>query len=499
MSEVLLVEDDLSIAIVINAALADEGVQVIHVQSIAERDRMLATRRFDALVTDVMLPDGDGIETIGAVHARWPEMPVVILSAQNTLDTAVRATDTGAFEYFPKPFDIDELARTVRKAAGDGGGNAAQAQDEPLVADGLPLVGRSPAMQTVFRMITRVLRNDLTVLILGESGTGKELVAEAIHQLGSRRDGPFVAVNTAAIPAELIESELFGHEKGAFTGAVARNVGKFEQAAGGTLFLDEIGDMPMQAQTRLLRALQSGAVRRVGGQEEIRLDVRIVAATNKDLEPEIAAGRFREDLYYRLNVVPIVMPPLRERADDVEVLARHFLQSAANEGLPRRQLTPGAARLLSQQPWRGNVRELKNFIYRLALLAREDTVDADALEPLLRSDAAAQGIAPGAVAPSTVAGVLGGGDTLPAAAVQPTVTGADISDAVLAWLANERPESGSIYAAAIAALERPLFTEILRSKGGNQLRAAQALGINRNTLRKRLNELALDPESFVER
>ena len=495
MSEVLLVEDDLSIAIVINAALADEGVQVTHVQSIAERDRMLAERRFDALVTDVMLPDGDGIETIGAVHARWPDMPVVILSAQNTLDTAVRATDTGAFEYFPKPFDIDELARTVRKAAGEttGEGTAEHGED-PLVADGLPLVGRSPAMQSVFRMITRVLRNDLTVLILGESGTGKELVAEAIHQLGSRRDGPFVAVNTAAIPAELIESELFGHEKGAFTGAVARNVGKFEQAAGGTLFLDEIGDMPMQAQTRLLRALQSGAVRRVGGQEEIRLDVRIVAATNKDLEPEIAAGRFREDLYYRLNVVPIVMPPLRERADDVEVLARHFLQSAANEGLPRRQLTPDAARLLSQQPWRGNVRELKNFIYRLALLAREDAVDAEAIEPLLRSDPAAPGVAPGPVT-GGIAGPPMSGEHGPTA-----LAGADdIAGAVIAWLEREQPESGSIYAAAIAALERPLFTEILRSKGGNQLRAAQALGINRNTLRKRLNELALDPESFAQR
>ena len=329
---VLLVEDDMSIAIVITAALEDEGFSVTHCDTIAERDRLLAERSYEALVTDVMLPDGDGIETIERVRALHPDMPILILSAQNTLDTAVRATDTGAFEYFPKPFDIDELARTVRQAAGNAQGSVPRG-DEPL-GDGLPLVGRSAAMQSVFRMITRVLRNDLTVLILGESGTGKELVAEAIHQLGNRRNGPFIAVNTAAIPAELIESELFGHEKGAFTGAVARHVGKFEQAAGGTLFLDEIGDMPMQAQTRLLRALQSGTVRRVGGSEEIRLDTRIIAATNKDLEPEIAAGRFREDLYYRLNVVPIHMPPLRERSDDIEVLARHFLQHAANEGLP---------------------------------------------------------------------------------------------------------------------------------------------------------------------
>jgi two-component system nitrogen regulation response regulator GlnG len=465
---VLLVEDDMSIAIVITAALESEGFEVTHCVTIAERDRLLSERPYQAMVTDVMLPDGDGIETIARVRSLRPDMPVLILSAQNTLDTAVRATDTGAFEYFPKPFDLDELARTVRQAAGGGQGSL-PGGEEPL-GDGLPLVGRSPAMQSVFRMITRVMRNDLTVLILGESGTGKELVAEAIHQLGNRRTGPFIAVNTAAIPAELIESELFGHEKGAFTGAVARHVGKFEQAAGGTLFLDEIGDMPMQAQTRLLRALQSGRIRRVGGRDEILLDVRIIAATNKDLEPEIAAGRFREDLYYRLNVVPIHMPPLRDRPEDIDVLARHFLQHAANEGLPRRQLTPEATELLRNQPWRGNVRELKNFIYRLALLAREDAIDAESVLPLLSQEG------------------------------QPSqMTGGDIADAVSQWLASERPASGTIYATAMAAFERPLFAAVLAQTGGNQLRAAQALGINRNTLRKRLGELSLDPEEFARR
>jgi len=249
---ILLVEDDVSIATVITAALEDDGFKVSHCDSIAGRDRFLAGQRFSALVTDVILTDGDGIETLGSVRKAHPDMPIIILSAQNTLDTAVRASDTGAFEYFPKPFDIEELVRTVRQAAGAAGGGAGE--DVESDTQGLPLVGRSAAMQAVYRMITRVLKNDLTVLVLGESGTGKELVAEAIHQLGQRRTGPFVAVNTAAIPAELIESELFGHEKGAFTGAVARHIGKFEQAAGGTLFLDEIGDMPMQAQTRLLRA-----------------------------------------------------------------------------------------------------------------------------------------------------------------------------------------------------------------------------------------------------
>jgi two-component system nitrogen regulation response regulator GlnG len=468
---VLLVEDDESIAIVITAALEAEGFQVVRCDSIAERDRLLTTRAFSALVTDVMLTDGDGIETLDRVQGRYPRLPVIILSAQNTLDTAVRASDTGAFEYFPKPFDIDELVRTVRQAAGSSGALLGGAEDDGP-GQGLPLVGRSSAMQAVYRMITRVLRNDLTVLILGESGTGKELVAEAIHQLGQRQKGPFVAVNTAAIPAELIESELFGHEKGAFTGAVARHIGKFEQAAGGTLFLDEIGDMPMQAQTRLLRALQSGSIRRVGGREEVGIDARIIAATNKDLEPMIAAGQFREDLYYRLNVVPIHLPPLRERADDIEALAKHFLVAAAGEGLPRRQLARDAVAMLARQPWRGNVRELRNFIYRLALLAREDVIDASALEPML---ATAVRVEDAGVAPSDLAG------------------------AVEHWLAQESPPAGHIYDAALAAFETPLFIQILGLTGGNQLRAAQMLGINRNTLRKRLGELAIDPDKFLRR
>lgn len=458
---VLLVEDDSSIAIVITAALQAEGFEVVRCDSIAERDRLLAERRFAALVTDVMLTDGDGIATIDRVRAADANLPIIILSAQNTLDTAVRATDTGAFEYFPKPFDIDELARTVRQAVGNTA-NRIDADEEGAPA-GLPLVGRSAAMQAVYRMITRVLRNDLTVLVLGESGTGKELVAEAIHQLGQRRNGPFVAVNTAAIPGELIESELFGHEKGAFTGAVARHVGKFEQANGGTLFLDEIGDMPMQAQTRLLRALQSGSVRRVGGRDEIKVDVRIIAATNRDLQPMIAAGTFREDLYYRLNVVPITLPPLRERADDIPSLARHFLMLAAQEGLPRRQLSDPAAELLSRQPWRGNVRELRNFIYRLALLSREDLIDADGLAPLLA-------------------------ETPQAANAEPE---AELGFAVHSWLSANNPAPGSVYDMALAAFERPLFEAVLRETQGNQLRAAQVLGINRNTLRKRLGELGI--------
>lgn len=466
---VLLVEDDATIAIVITAALEAEGFDVVRCDSIADRDRLLREQRFKALVTDVMLTDGDGIETIGTVRALAPDMPVIILSAQNTLDTAVRASDTGAFEYFPKPFDIDELARTVRQAVGSASARGGVEDEAPAV--GLPLVGRSAPMQAVYRMITRVLRNDLTVLVLGESGTGKELVAEAIHQLGQRKDGPFVAVNTAAIPAELIESELFGHEKGAFTGAVARHIGKFEQAGGGTLFLDEIGDMPMQAQTRLLRALQSGSVRRVGGREEVKVDVRIVAATNRDLEPMIAAGTFREDLFYRLNVVPITLPALRDRADDIPSLARHFLAQAAAENLPRHQLSDEGAALLARQPWRGNVRELRNFIYRLALLAREDLIDRE-----------------------TIAGQIA---RTPQAEGESAAAGIDA--AVEQWWSSRRPPPGQVYDAALAMFERPLFLAALRETGGNQLRAAQLLGINRNTLRKRLHDLAIDPQEALRR
>ncbi len=461
----LLVEDDNAIATVIKAGLQDEGFSVDVHDSVAGRDAALAQDAYDVMLTDVMLTDGDGIETLHEVRETYPELPVIILSAQNTLDTAVRATKGGAFEYFPKPFDLDEVVRAAKQAADSTGKGAVDTGEQP---DGLPLIGRSQPMQDVFRLITRVLHNDLTVLVLGESGTGKELVAEAIHELGSRKSGPFVAVNAAAIPRELIESELFGHEKGAFTGATTRSIGKFEQAKGGTLFLDEIGDMPAEAQTRLLRALQSGRIRRVGGSEEIAVDVRIIAATNRDLAPLIAAGSFREDLYYRLNVVPIKLPPLRDRTGDVEPLARHFLQAAALEGLPQRKLSEEAARLLASQPWRGNVRELKNLVFRAALLAREDTIDAATIEDLLddRADVAGEAVPVG------------------------------IEDAISNWLSLKHFGEGEVYHAALAELEKPVFRHALARTGGNQVKAAQLLGINRNTLRKRLLELEIDPEQF---
>jgi len=470
---VLLVEDDAAIATVIIAALEDESFTIAHCTGIAARDRLLEGGRFSVMLTDVILEDGDGLASLAAVRARAPDMPVIVLSAQNTLDTAVRASESDAFEYFPKPFDLDELVQAVRQAVGSRAPAPVVADDALAGGEGerMPLVGRSPAMQSVYRMITRVLRNDLTVLITGESGTGKELVAEAIHQLGNRRTGPFVAVNTAAIPADLVESELFGHEKGAFTGAFAQAIGKFEQANGGTLFLDEIGDMPSEAQTRLLRALQSGRIRRVGGRQEIAVNVRIIAATNRDLAPMIAAGTFREDLFYRLNVVPIELPPLRERREDIAALAQHFLILAAEDGLPRRHLTPEAMARLESRNWRGNVRELRNVVYRLALMARDDRIDADSVTDILGPELASA-INPGVDVPGGFAAALGG------------------------WLASENPPPGAVYHRALAAFEKPLIEYALGRTGGNQLRAAQLLGINRNTLRKRIGELGLEPDQF---
>lgn len=470
---VLLVEDDVAIATVIIAALEDEGFAITHCTSIAERDRLLNQGTFSVMLTDVVLEDGDGLASLGAVREQAAAMPVIVLSAQNTLDTAVRASESDVFEYFPKPFDLDELVQAVRQAAGSRTPAENPTEDTTGAGEGerMPLVGRSPAMQGVYRMITRVLRNDLTVLITGESGTGKELVAEAIHELGHRRTGPFVAVNTAAIPADLVESELFGHEKGAFTGAIAQAIGKFEQANGGTLFLDEIGDMPAEAQTRLLRALQSGRIRRVGGRQEIAVNVRIVAATNRDLAPMIAAGTFREDLFYRLNVVPIMLPPLRERREDIAALAQHFLILAAEDGLPRRQLTPEAIERLEARNWRGNVRELRNVVYRLALMAREDRIDGDSVLDIIGPDLSA----------GTVSAGNGEGG---------------FAAALAGWLAAETPPSGAVYHRALAAFEKPLIEYALGRTGGNQLRAAQLLGINRNTLRKRIGELGLEPDRF---
>ncbi len=465
-ARILIVEDDSSIGMVVRAALEAEGYDTDVVESVGARDAALAATRYDLMLTDVVLKDRDGIASLEPIIAQWPDMPIIIMSAQNTLDTAVRASEINAFEYFPKPFDLNELVLAAKQGVNKKRSNAAE-QNDTLLEATMPMVGRSAAMQDVYRMVARLLRNDLTALILGESGTGKELVAEAIHSLGHRKTGPFVAVNMAAIPSELIEAELFGHEKGAFTGAVGQGIGRFEQAQGGTLFLDEIGDMPHHAQTRLLRALQSGTISRIGGKASIRLDVRIIAATNQDLESLIAEGKFREDLYYRLNVVPVHMPPLRARPEDIGLLAQHFLNLAAREGLPAKQIDPDAVVVLSTMPWRGNVRELKNFIYRLVLTTRDDLISANMLAQLGSN--------------AQEPGDLQNG-------------GCSFEAAVNRFMAeNQHKGYGPqrIYARALAAFEKPLLQRVMAQAKGNQLQAAAMLGINRNTLRKKLSDYGL--------
>ncbi len=465
--KVLIVEDDNSIGDVVSAALAAENIDTQICDTVSGRDAALATGKYDLMLTDVVLKDSDGMATLKEAMARTPDMPVIIMSAQNTLETAVRASEIEAFEYFPKPFDLNDLVLAVKQGI-DRRRSTPMEVGESLAEANLPMIGRSAAMQDVYRMVARLLRNDLSVLISGESGTGKELVAEAIHSLGHRKTGPFVAVNMAAIPAELIEAELFGHEKGSFTGAIGQSIGRFEQAQGGTLFLDEIGDMPKHAQTRLLRALQSGVISRIGGKASIRLDVRILAATNQNLEDLIAKGRFREDLFYRLNVVPIDMPPLRDRTEDIGLLAQHFLLLAAKEGLPARQIDDAAIGLLMTNAWRGNIRELKNLVYRLALISRDDVITEATVAQYMES------------APET--------DT--------RLQSASFEAAVGQFLRNNRLRGSSrekLYARALAEFEIPLLQHVMRQAKGNQLKAASLLGINRNTLRKKLTDYAIGP------
>lgn len=475
---VLVVDDDQAICLVVSEALRRAGHEVKTAGTIAERAKLLAGFHPDILVTDVKLPDGDGLDDVHEIIRRWPDMRVIILSAQNTLNTAVRATEQGAFEYLPKPFDLNELTRAVkdalssrRVAAIAPADLADTALDDNQISDDMPLVGRSAAMQEVYRTIARVLSNDLTILILGESGTGKELVAQAIHRLGHRRAHPFVAVNMAAIPRELIEAELFGYEKGAFTGAANRTAGKFEQAHGGTLFLDEIGDMPLEAQTRLLRVLQSGEVTTVGGSTPVKVDVRIIAATNKDLSAQVTENRFRQDLYYRLNVVPVDLPPLRARRDDVVLLARHFLDQAAQEGLPRKTLAPEAAQLLSLYSWPGNVRELQNVMQRMAVLTREDIISADAVRATI--------------------------DVSQLNASADAATG-DLGRLLSDWVRQKLSVStygdcGGLHDDLLGLVEPVLLRETLSAVDGNQIKAASLLGINRNTLRKKLTDYDIDP------
>src|SRR5579864_7232560 len=377
---ILVADDDRAIRTVLNQALARLGHDVRMTGSAATLWRWIADGDGDLVITDVIMPDENGLDLIPRIKKLRPELRVIVMSAQNTLLTAVKATERGAFEYLPKPFDLRELVSAVERALAVVATGAALPSEPDEAEEQLPLIGRSPAMQEIYRVLARLMGTDLTVMIAGESGTGKELVARALHDYGKRRAGPFIAINMAAIPRELIESELFGHEKGSFTGAMARGVGRFEQAQGGTLFLDEIGDMPLEAQTRLLRVLQQGEYTAVGGRTPIRADVRVIAATHHDLRHLIRQGLFREDLFYRLNVAPIRLPPLRERSADIPALVRHFSATAVREGLPLKTIDEAAMERLRRYRWPGNVRELENMVRRLAALYSQEVIGLDVIE-----------------------------------------------------------------------------------------------------------------------
>ncbi len=466
---VLVADDDRSIRTVLSRALGRLGYSVRATGNAATLWRWASDGEGDLVITDVVMPDGDGLELLPKLRGARPELPVIVMSARNTLMTAIRANERGAYEYLPKPFDLTELTATVRRALAEPAKTAAPSND--VAADeNLPLVGRSPAMQEVYRVLARLMATDLTVMITGESGTGKELVARALHDFGKRKDQPFVAINMAAIPRELIESELFGHERGAFTGATGRSSGRFEQANGGTLFLDEIGDMPPEAQTRLLRVLQEGEYTTVGGRDPIQTDVRIIAATHRDLSVLIEQGMFREDLFFRLNVVPLRLPPLRDRTEDIPMLTQHFFAQVQAEGLPAKTMDPSAMERLVQHSWPGNVRELENLVRRLAALYTEDVITADIVSGEISEG---QGV--------TVATQAGESESL----------GEAVERHIAQYYAAHKgtlPASG-VHARILREVERPLIVHTLTATRGNQVKAAQVLGLNRNTLRKKIREL----------
>ncbi|GAB5376588.1 MAG: nitrogen regulation protein NR(I) [Acuticoccus sp.] len=466
---ILVADDDGAIRTVLNQALSRSGYEVRCTGNAATLWSWIDRGDGDLVITDVVMPDENAFELLPRVKKRRPDLPVIVISAQNTFMTAIRASERGAYEYLPKPFDLKELISVVGRAMAEPRAKPLERATE--ATEPMPLVGRSAAMQEIYRVLARLMQTDLTVLIHGESGTGKELVARALHDYGKRRKGPFVAINMAAIPKELIEAELFGYEKGAFTGATSRHPGRFEQAEGGTLFLDEIGDMPMEAQTRLLRVLQEGEYTTVGGRSPIRTNVRIVAATNRDLRQWIGQGLFREDLYFRLNVVPLRLPPLRERKEDIPDLARHFFKECEDEGLPSKRLDTDAVSALQNHRWSGNVRELENLVRRLAALYPEDVITAAHIEHELDET------------PSSSA-------STPAGAASET-----LQEAVERHLSDYFAEFGSslpppgLYHRIMRDVEYPLVSAALAATRGNQIKAAELLGVNRNTLRKKIRDL----------
>ena len=462
MDTIWVVDDDRSIRWVLEKALKGANMDVRTFENADSVLRALDRSQPDVIISDIRMPGMNGFELLERIHARDPELPVIIITAHTDLDSAVTAYQGGAFEYLPKPFDVDEAVELTRRAVEMSGRH-----EKPEVApDNVSgeIIGAAASMQEVFRAIGRLSRSNITVLINGESGTGKELVAHALHKHSPRADKPYIALNTAAIPRDLLESELFGHEKGAFTGAQTARQGRFEQADGGTLFLDEIGDMPAELQTRLLRVLQDGTFYRVGGHNAIKVDVRIIAATHQDLEKRVANNQFREDLFHRLNVIRIHIPSLRERSEDIPLLARYFLKRAAKElNVEAKSLSAQAEDYISRLSWPGNVRQLENMCRWLTVMSPGQVINVDDLPPELQVSKEEQSAS------------------------------GDWSDVLRRWAERQLAQGDTgILDRAVPEFERVMIETALRKSGGRRQDAAKLLGWGRNTLTRKIKELGME-------
>jgi two-component system nitrogen regulation response regulator GlnG len=466
MNPVWIIDDDRSIRWVFEKALTREGIPFNTFSSAREALAALESATPQVVVSDIRMPGTSGLDLLQTLKERLPELPVIIMTAYSDLESAVSAFQGGAFEYLPKPFDVDHAVELIRRALDEG----LRRSDKTEAPVEMPeMLGQAPAMQEIFRAIGRLSQSHVTVLITGESGTGKELVARALHRHSPRAGKPFIALNTAAIPKDLLESELFGHERGAFTGAQAMRQGRFEQADGGTLFLDEIGDMPPDLQTRLLRVLSDGQFYRVGGHQPIKVNVRVIAATHQNLEQRVKQGLFREDLFHRLNVIRLRLPPLRERREDIPLLAKYFLQKSARElGVEPKKLSEAALRYLTTLPWSGNVRQLENVCHWLTVMAPGQNIEVGDLPPDLKEDSG-----PDAGSPWT--------ETLG-------------READTAFNRGEH----NVMERLSRDFEKALITKALQHTGGRRIEAAHLLGLGRNTLTRKIQELGLEESSSQE-
>ena len=487
MKPIWIVDDDQSIRFVLEKALLREDLPTRSFTSAREVLQALDGETADdgpqILVSDIRMPGGSGLDLLTKVRDKHPGLPVIIMTAYSDLDSAVSAFQGGAFEYLPKPFDVPKAVELIRRAVQE---SEREQVAEERVAAAPEMLGQAPAMQDVFRAIGRLSQSNVTVLITGESGTGKELVALALHKHSPRAAGPFVAINTAAIPKDLLESELFGHERGAFTGAQAMRRGRFEQAEGGTLFLDEIGDMPFDLQTRLLRVLSDGHFYRVGGHQAVKANVRVIAATHQDLEQRVKEGAFREDLFYRLNVIRLRLPALRERADDIPVLARQFLQASARQlGVEPKRISDAALARLASFGFPGNVRQLENICHWLTVMAPAQLIEPKDLPPEVGMAAAGEPAASATPAPQAA----------PVVRPLPVANGA-----VAGWEAGLEAEAMDLLARGqtdvweqlTRRFESRLILTALHNTRGRRIEAAQKLGIGRNTITRKIQELGLE-------